>query len=236
KNLAPHHSHLPIILFAGRWVPEKRIARLASTVPPSACLCIIGSGPLPLPSLLHSPSSRVYVHQGFVPHDKIYDLYRAVDFVANASDFETFGNTTYEGNSVGTPCVLHPKGGHLSQIVEEGTNGCFVDFDLPDEVVRASMEKVVCRRWDRDVVRGNMVRRIDAVGIEDVIRVRQSGSGRGGEGWIERAAITFNKGLSKYLLVPLALAVGIAVNVMVVLCVTNKAGYETIKADSYEDR
>jgi glycosyltransferase involved in cell wall biosynthesis len=47
--------------------------------------------------------------------------YQAADWVANASDFETFGNTSYEANSVGTPCILHPKGGHLSQIAKEGT-------------------------------------------------------------------------------------------------------------------
>ena len=67
----------------------------------------------------HNPSHGVYIHKGFLPNDRIYACFAAVDWVANASDFETFGNTSYEANSVGVPCILHPAGGHLSQIEEE---------------------------------------------------------------------------------------------------------------------
>ncbi|GMI46016.1 hypothetical protein TrCOL_g12733 [Triparma columacea] len=240
KNLAPHHSHLPIILFAGRWLPEKRIHRLASTLPSSACLVIIGSGTLPLDKILHSPPSRIYVHKGFVPHTRMYSLYKCCDFVANASDFETFGNTSYEGNSVGTPCILHPEGGHLSQIGREGGNGVFVDFDREDEIVRKELEVIVGRKWDREVVKKNMVRKKDAVGIEDAVR----GVGVKGreeeeeeeDNYVFRGCRKVKRCVNKYVTVPLILIFGITVNVIIVLLVTYIVGFDLVKADTYSDR
>ena len=195
-NLAPGATHLPLILFAGRWLSEKRIDRLAATLPPTAALVIIGDGPLPLPTTLHSPSTNVFVHRGFLPNEKVYSIFQCVEWIANASDFETFGNTSYEGNSVGTPCILQPAGGHLSQvrsththvhnlhhinianppprrrssqIVNDGTNGFYVDFDRPDDVVRSHIASFVCNPPSRDVVMMNIVRKADAVTILDVI-------------------------------------------------------------------
>ena len=95
------------------------------------------------PSPFLTTTNNFHFLQGFLPNDRIYECFTAVDWVANPSDFETFGNTSYEANSVGVPCILHPKGGHLSQIEEEGTNGYFVDFDMPDADVTARLESFI---------------------------------------------------------------------------------------------
>ncbi|GMH82630.1 hypothetical protein TL16_g09323 [Triparma laevis f. inornata] len=119
-HLAPNvPKSTPVILFAGRWLEEKRIHRLIETLPKTAALVIVGDGPLDM-TAYHDPEKKIFVHKGFLPNDKIYACFLAVDWVANASDFETFGNTSYEANSVGVPCILQPAGGHLSQIVKPG--------------------------------------------------------------------------------------------------------------------
>jgi len=238
-NLAPGATHLPLILFAGRWLSEKRIDRLAATLPPTAALVIIGDGPLPLPTTLHSPSTNVFVHRGFLPNEKVYSIFQCVEWIANASDFETFGNTSYEGNSVGTPCILQPAGGHLSQIVNDGTNGFYVDFDRPDDVVRSHIASFVCNPPSRDVVMMNIVRKADAVTILDVIE----------PGRCERKSyeiptsnpVVYVLNTLRYLLFQKVLKLSILlmgsmVNLLIVLTVSLLSGVSFIPADTYEDR
>ena len=160
-----------IVLFAGRFLKEKRADRLVATIPSGTALVLVGKGLENFVAQFHDPEKMVFVHDGFVPNDVVYQYYQAVDWVANASDFETFGNTSFEANSVGTPCMLHPKGGHLSQIENEGANGWFVDYDRDDEVVRAEIRDILFKRkqpTQEQVIQG-MTRKPDAVSIHDLV-------------------------------------------------------------------
>ncbi len=227
NRMAPGIStSTPIILFAGRWLAEKRIDRLIDTLPSNAALVIIGDGPLPLQEL-HDPSKRIFVHKGFVPHSEIYPLFAAASFVANASDFETFGNCSYEGNSCGTPCILHPAGGHLSQIKEQGTNGYFVDFDRDDEVVREDIRHIVSLppKSSEDVIAA-MVRRPGAVTIHDVIQREPVKLTRFQK---YRKVVTFPV---RFLLLLLAFSI----NLSIVLSTVLLGGRVFVAADTMEER
>eukprot|EP00518_Triparma_eleuthera_P008745 CAMPEP_0182474960 /NCGR_PEP_ID=MMETSP1319-20130603/26555_1 /TAXON_ID=172717 /ORGANISM="Bolidomonas pacifica, Strain RCC208" /LENGTH=498 /DNA_ID=CAMNT_0024675905 /DNA_START=8 /DNA_END=1504 /DNA_ORIENTATION=+ len=230
-----------IILFAGRWLEEKRIHRLVETLPPSAALVIVGDGPLNI-TKHHSPKDRVFVHKGFLPNDRIYECFAAVDWVANPSDFETFGNTSYEANSVGVPCILHPKGGHLSQIEEEGTNGYFVDFDMPDADVTARLESFINSPPSSESVKRGMVRKKDAVTILDVvspschIRKPHETPFAGACGPARRAYLVGRWLVSETLLKFVVLSLGFLFNLLVVSSVSVLGGVTPIKADSYQDR
>ena len=149
-----------LLLFVGRWNEEKRLDILARCIPDSCVLCIVGDGPEPFGSTvesLHDPQGTgIVVRRGFLPREKLVDYYQAADFVVSASNFETFGNMSYEANLCGTRSLLHPSGGHLSQIAVRrggggaddsdddgdddcddstpqhlrfGVNGAYVDFD-----------------------------------------------------------------------------------------------------------
>ena len=140
-----------IMVFCGRFESEKRINLLRDSVPPGATLCVIGDGKLgaEMEASWHNPAGGpkaggVVILRGMVPRDKLGMYYRAADWVVSASAFETFGNTSYEGNSCGTPCILHNGGGQIDQIVPgtEG-NGALVDFDLPCEKLRAEMATLI---------------------------------------------------------------------------------------------
>jgi len=161
-----------IVLFAGRFLKEKRVHRLVATKPPETALVMVGKGLEDFTAQFHNPGEMIFVHNGFVANDLIYKYYQAVDWVANASDFETFGNTSFEANSVGTPCILHPAGGHLSQIENEGKNGWYCDFDREDNVVMEEIRDILYSRkrpTKEEVIKG-MTRKPDAVNILEVIQ------------------------------------------------------------------
>jgi glycosyltransferase involved in cell wall biosynthesis len=158
-----------LLLFVGRWNEEKRIDILARCIPDSCVLCIVGDGPEPFGSTverLHDPQGAgIVVRRGFLPREKLVDYYQAADFVVSASNFETFGNMSYEANLCGTRSLLHPSGGHLSQIAVRGrgegdegddddstpqhlrfgVNGAYVDFDaaLGPETVKIRIDAAV---------------------------------------------------------------------------------------------
>ena len=145
-----------------------------------------------------------------------------MDWVANASDFETFGNTSYEANSVGTPCILHPAGGHLSQIEKEGTNGFYVDFDRSDEEVRSHLESFINSPPPADVVKMNVVRKSDAVTVLDVVTERRRSSG-------------FGRSVLEILKLPI-LFLCFLLDMLIVGSAFVLAGYKNIPADTREDR
>ncbi|GMH94705.1 hypothetical protein TrVE_jg11046 [Triparma verrucosa] len=242
QHLAPGvPKSTPVILFAGRWLEEKRVHRLVSTLPSSAALVIVGDGPL---DMTHYNNNNIFVHKGFLPNDKIYACFLAVDWVANASDFETFGNTSYEANSVGVPCILQPAGGHLSQISNPGTNGHFVDFDRPDEEVRSHLESFVHSPPSAEIVKMNIVRKSDAVTILDVIDPasfpkkphEMPFESKGGDEVFRRGVLIARYVIFETVFKFAILFVGCLFNVVVVGTVAALGGVTQIKADSYQDR
>eukprot|EP01083_Nonionella_stella_P075983 206824_1 len=135
-----------ILLSIGRWLKEKRVERLAEVLPASCYLVVMGNGPCDFRTM-HAPHKRVFVHKGMVSRADIAQYYMACDWLISASNFESFGNTSYEANLCGTPAILHPAGGHLTQVssVKLSKNVSFVDFDESAEHARAEIQRITAR-------------------------------------------------------------------------------------------
>lgn len=121
----------PLLLFAGRLIPEKRIAVLVAAKPANCVLAIVGGGSesnLAAAARLHDPRNRVFVHPIFVTQSRLRVLFWAADVHVSASDYETLGNTVHEALLCGTPVVVQNAGGYVSQ-VKSGRQGFLVDFD-----------------------------------------------------------------------------------------------------------
>ena len=153
----------PILLFAGRFRPEKRISLLVKAFeqakqeglfnggPAEGCvLALVGSGDEKTNcemAKLNDPEKGIFVRPSFVPHKELRACYQAADVHVSASDFETLGNTVHESLLCGTPAVVQRAGGYISQIgeddfQEEQRQGFLVDYeDVP--AVAAAIEKAI---------------------------------------------------------------------------------------------
>ena len=129
NRLSGGQPHLPLLLYCGRWAPEKRIDLLARNKPPGTVLAIVGNGDsaggADAVEALHDPANGIVCLRDFVKHDQLRIYYKAADVHVSASDFETLGNSCHESLLCGTPVVLEAAGGYLSQ-VNEGQQGFLV--------------------------------------------------------------------------------------------------------------
>lgn len=145
-----------LLLNVGRWNKEKRIERLVETLPDNCVLAIVGEGPYDC-TKFHEPLRGVIVHKGFKPRAELAKLYTAADFLVTASDFETWGNVSYEANVCGTRSILQASGGHLDQIAphalgaEPDDNGALVDFLRLDDYVRKSLNTAIKQMSEKAV-------------------------------------------------------------------------------------
>ncbi len=105
-----------LLLYAGRFAPEKNLGILAAAVQrlgPPYVLVVLGSGPLP------PRGERVCV----LPHEpraeRVADIFAGVDAFVHAGDQETFGLAALEAMACGTPVVVRDAGG-LGELVAEG--------------------------------------------------------------------------------------------------------------------
>ena len=124
RLLSGGRPDLPLLLYAGRWAPEKRIELLAANRPPGMVLAIVN----PIQDeakdetvlTLHDPANGIVCLPEFVNNDQLRVYYKAADVAVSASDFEQTGYSAHEALLCGTPVVLQRTAGFLSQ-VEDGT-------------------------------------------------------------------------------------------------------------------
>jgi colanic acid/amylovoran biosynthesis glycosyltransferase len=130
----PAAAEPPTILFAGRLSPEKGILELAKAAE-GLPLVVVGDGPLRecIPSAL-----------GFVPHDRLRQLYEQAAVVACPSYREGFGVVCAEAMAYGRAVVATPVGGHLD-LVEDGVTGLLVQ---PGDVdaLRTALQRLLSDR------------------------------------------------------------------------------------------
>ena len=112
-----------LLLYAGRWSAEKRIGLLVRCVRqlPDVSLALIGDAADESIAreiqLWHDPRHGVHVVRGMRRRGReLATSYAAADFLASASDFETFGNTCAEAASVGTPSLVQRGPGFIDQV------------------------------------------------------------------------------------------------------------------------
>ena len=139
ERLSSGQPDAPLLLFAGRLAPEKRLELLVAAKPPGCVLAILGGGEPAQKAAalaLHDPARGVIVHADKVLQTELRTLFWAADVHVSASDFETLGNTVHESLLCGTPVVMQDAGGYQSQVA--GVHqGHLVDFADPRAVAVA---------------------------------------------------------------------------------------------------
>jgi glycosyltransferase involved in cell wall biosynthesis len=105
----------PVVLFAGRLSPEKRIDVVAAA---TAGLPRIVAGDGPLRDLL--PDAL-----GFVPHQELFGLFDRAAVVVLASEREGLPNVVLEAMARGKTVVSTPVGG-IPAVIEDGKMGLLV--------------------------------------------------------------------------------------------------------------
>lgn len=117
----------PVAVFAGRFVPEKRIDFLVDSWPavrechPGAELVLLGDGP-------EMDGLKARAGQGVTFAGQVDDVrpyLQAADLFVLPSSTEGLSNSLLEGMAMGLPCLATRVGG-ASDLIEHGTNGWLV--------------------------------------------------------------------------------------------------------------
>jgi glycosyltransferase involved in cell wall biosynthesis len=135
--------NVPIMLFAGRIAPEKRIA-----VPIEALrglerspLLLIAGGEPRKGDRLSVPENAPVRFLGTVPHHQMPALLSAADVLVLSSSFEGLPTVVLESFACGTP-VFATAVGDLPRVLIEGRTGFFFDG------TPAGLRNLILRRWD----------------------------------------------------------------------------------------
>ena len=130
-------SNVKLLLFAGRFSPEKRIELLFDCIPEGFKLVLVGDGALKERFLAKQKQDpRIVVVAQMLGQDQLRRFYKAADITVSASDFETFGMTVHESLLCGTPVVVQDGSGFRSQ-VRHGINGFLTNYEDPPVAKRA---------------------------------------------------------------------------------------------------
>jgi glycosyltransferase involved in cell wall biosynthesis len=137
-TLTGGHSDAPLLLFAGRLAPEKRIdwLRAALDAIPQARLAIVGDGPS-RPALEQMFNDGRTVFTGYLRGDDLARAYAAADAFIFPGANETFGNVVLEAMASGLPVVAAQSGGVLD-FVTEGVSGLLFDPEDKQSLVEAA--------------------------------------------------------------------------------------------------
>jgi glycosyltransferase involved in cell wall biosynthesis len=136
----------PLVVFAGRHIPEKRAPAVVAAVARTGLRArILGDGPeyelVKSAIAEHGVRDRVEA-PGFVPTEQVErDLARALCLVL-PSRREGYGLVVVEAASMGTPSVLvRDDDNAATELIEEGVNGFVAESPAPEDLA-AAIEKV----------------------------------------------------------------------------------------------
>jgi glycosyltransferase involved in cell wall biosynthesis len=151
-SAAPEGPDPPLVVSAGRHIPEKRVPAIPAAVaaareriPELRCL-IIGDGP-------DTEATRARVHElgledaielaGRRPHREVIDAIAGASCLLHPSEREGYGLVVVEAASRGTPAiVVEGPENAATELVEEGANGFVAGSPDPAELGRAVVEAV----------------------------------------------------------------------------------------------
>jgi glycosyltransferase involved in cell wall biosynthesis len=122
------------ILAVGRLVPDKNFVSLveafaaADLGPGEAELELCGTGPLDveLSALAEQLGVPLRLH-GYVPPERLPDLYRSADVLALVSTYEPFGVTVREAAAAGLPLICSKRAGAAGDVAVDGEIALLVD-------------------------------------------------------------------------------------------------------------
>jgi glycosyltransferase involved in cell wall biosynthesis len=133
----------PVVVFAGRHIPEKQAAALVPAIArlPGLRAEIYGDGPERAALLelraRHGVEERVEV-PGFVPAEQVEDALRRALCLALPSRREGYGMVVIEAAAQGTPSVVVRAPDNAAvELVEEGENGVVAESAAPEHLAAA---------------------------------------------------------------------------------------------------
>ena len=141
----------PVVLFAGRLIPEKRVTLAVAAIDaaarsdPAVTGVVLGDGPDRGALLSEIEQRRLngrVAAPGFAPSEELERLMRSALCMLVTSRREGYGLVVVEAAAHGTPSVVVAGGDHAAtELIEEGKNGTIADSDDP-EVIAAAILRV----------------------------------------------------------------------------------------------
>lgn len=136
----------PLVLFAGRLIPEKRVglgvAAVALAAPRIPALRAVFYGDGPEREVLHAAVARhgvgaIVATPGFAPAEELEaDMRRAACMLVTSSR-EGYGLVVVEAAAHGTPTiVVAGEDNAATELVEDGVNGVVVAEDSPEAIAQ----------------------------------------------------------------------------------------------------
>jgi glycosyltransferase involved in cell wall biosynthesis len=142
----------PVVVFAGRHIPEKRVPAIVPAVAalrrsqPAARCVIFGDGPdrERVQRLVHELGlDKVISVPGFVDATEVERALRTAACMILPSRREGYGMVVIEAASVGTPSVVvRDQDNAATELVDEGVNGFIASSASPDELA-ASIDRAM---------------------------------------------------------------------------------------------
>jgi glycosyltransferase involved in cell wall biosynthesis len=127
----------PVLLYAGRLSPEKRLDTLLEILDalPGVHLALVGDGPS-RPQLERRFAGRRAHFLGFLRGNELAAAFASADVFVMPSTTETLGFVVLEAMASGCPVVAARAGG-IPDLVDDGENGHLYDPDAPHDAVAA---------------------------------------------------------------------------------------------------
>lgn len=143
KELFGIDKNRKVVLFAGRVSEEKGVMELPLIMnelrkkDPSIALVVAGKGPME-EKLRDAIPYAVFL--GWVPHNKLPEIYSSADILVLPSQFDTFGCVILEALACGLPAVSYETKGP-KDIIEHGKSGfLFTGRDEMTDAIGAYLE------------------------------------------------------------------------------------------------
>jgi glycosyltransferase involved in cell wall biosynthesis len=144
---APPEPAEPVVVFAGRHIPEKQVTALVPAIARARAQVaelrgeLFGDGPT-RPELLHAIAESgldgAVDAPGFVSEDRLRASMRRALCLALPSKREGYGLVVIEAAALGVPSVVvRAPDNAATELVEEGENGAIADSAEPDELAAA---------------------------------------------------------------------------------------------------
>jgi glycosyltransferase involved in cell wall biosynthesis len=136
-RLSGGHPGAPLLLFAGRLAPEKRVDWLRPLLDaiPRARLAIVGDGPA-RPELEALFAGTPTVFTGYLQGKTLSCAYAAADLFVFPSASETFGNVVTEAMASGLPIVAARAGGPVDHVRDWETGLLFEPDSVQDLIAK----------------------------------------------------------------------------------------------------
>ena len=167
----------PVIVFAGRHIPEKRVATIVPALAraraqrPDLRACILGDGPSRaeiLNAVALSGLAKCIEVPGFVSAEAVSDYLSRALCLIHPSEREGYGLVVVEAAALGTPTILvRGVDNAATELIEDGINGFVVDSaspqDLADAILRSRGGRTSVATVDSGLVRPKCGRPVDPI-------------------------------------------------------------------------